>query len=81
MKNNLFAEIPVSVNEPTLEFLSNREASVEGSRGVLSYSEELIRINLEKMTLSFHGRNLNLKSISASALIISGFIMQVNFDC
>ena len=80
MKKNLFADLPVSLNEPSLEFLSNKEVTVEGSRGVLSYSEEQIRVNTEGMTLCFFGRNLNLKCISPSALVISGFILKLEFE-
>ena len=80
MKKNPFADLPVSLNEPSLEFLSNKEVTVEGSRGVLSYSEEQIRVNTEGMTLCFFGRNLNLKCISPSALVISGFILKLEFE-
>lgn len=80
MKKNPFADIPALIHEPSLEFMSNREVTVEGSRGVLSYSEEQIRVNTEGMILCFFGRNLNLKCISPSALVISGFIEKLEFD-
>ncbi|MBQ6152853.1 MAG: YabP/YqfC family sporulation protein [Ruminococcus sp.] len=80
MKKNPFADLPSLMREPSLEFLSNREVTVEGSRGVLSYSEDQIRVNTEGMTLCFFGRNLNLKCISPSALVISGFIMKLEFE-
>ncbi len=67
------------MSEPSLEFLSNREVTIEGSKGVLEYSDTLIRISLKMMTVSFVGRGLNLKCISESALIISGFISEVKF--
>lgn len=80
MKKNPFAGLPEKMNEPSLEFFSNREVTVEGSRGVLSYSEEQIRVNTEGMTMCFFGRDLNLKCISPSALVISGFIVKLEFE-
>lgn len=80
MKNNPFAGLPPAVNDFSIEFLSNREVTVEGSRGVLSYSEEMIRVNADRMTLCFSGRNLNLKCISPSALVISGYITKLEFE-
>lgn len=64
---------------PHLEFISNKEVVIEGSRGVLLYSETLIRINTGSMMISFCGRGLNLRCISPTALIIEGFITNVEF--
>ncbi len=70
---NLFAELP------EFNLRGNREVVVEGSRGVLHYSEETIRLNTTIGLVSFEGRNLNLKCISSSQLIINGFITKVEF--
>lgn len=69
----LFSELP------QLEFNGNKEVIIEGSRGVLEYSEELIRINTTHGLICFSGRSLNLKCISSSELIINGFISKVEF--
>lgn len=70
---NLFSELP------EFSFRGNREVVIEGSRGVLNYSEEIIRLNTSTGLVSFEGRNLNLKCISSSELIINGFITKVEF--
>lgn len=70
---NLFADLP------ELNFRGNREVVIEGSRGVLHYSEEAIRINTSLGLVCFEGRKLNLKCISSSELIINGFITKVEF--
>lgn len=64
---------------PELEFSGNREVVIEGSKGVLEYDTNTIRINTNSMILCFHGRDLNLKCISPTALIINGFITNVEF--
>lgn len=66
-------------NAPCIELSGNREAVLEGCRGVLAYSPELIRVNTSGMILSFFGRELDLKCISESALIIAGFITRIEF--
>lgn len=73
LMQNIFADIP------ELSFRGNREIVIEGSRGVLEYSEEAIRINTSIGLVCFEGRNLNLRCISSSELIIDGFITKVEF--
>jgi sporulation protein YqfC len=59
---------------------SNREAIVEECRGVAEYNENLIKINLNKMSVVFFGRNLLLKCLSPDSLIIEGFILSIEFE-
>ncbi len=69
----LFCELP------QLQFDFNKEVIIEGSKGVLEYTKELIRVNTIGGMLCFYGRNLNLKCISPSELIINGYIEKVEF--
>ncbi len=68
-----------TLSEPCFEFTGNREVVIEGSRGVLGYSPENIRVNTAALTLSLFGRGLNLRCISDSALVIEGVITSVEF--
>lgn len=70
---NIFSEIP------EISLRGNREVVVEGSKGVLHYSEEAVRINTTLGLVCFEGRNLNLKCISPSELIINGFVTKIEF--
>ena len=38
---------------PRMEFCGNREVTIDGSKGVLEYDENLIRINMGKMVACF----------------------------
>lgn len=78
-KDKRRSELPMNLNLPCFEFSGNREVVVEGSRGVLEYAPEVIRLNTDAMVVSFFGRNLNLKCISPTALIIDGFVTSVEF--
>lgn len=64
---------------PCIEISGNREILIEGSKGVLEYTPERVRVNTSGMILTVGGRELNLRCISQSALIIEGFILSLQF--
>lgn len=68
-----------AVNEPCIEISGNREILIEGSKGVLEYTDESVRVNTDPMLLTVCGRGLNLRCISDSALIIDGCITSLSF--
>ena len=71
--------IPPAINSACIELNGNREALIEGGRGVLEYSPETVRVNTADMIVTVSGRGLNLRCISATALIVDGFITQIEF--
>lgn len=72
--------LPPVDNAPCIELSGNREAVMEGSRGVLEYTPDTVRVNAAGMIVTFRGRELDLRCISPSALIIGGFITGIEFD-
>ena len=77
-KKSRRSDLPIA-NLPCIELSGNREILIEGSRRVLEYSPACIRVNTAGMILSAEGRELNLRCISESALIIDGFITSLTF--
>ena len=77
-KRSMFSQALFS-QLPEFTFLGNEEVVIEGSKGVLEYSEELIRVNTKIGIVCFFGRRLNLKCISSSELIINGFMTKIEF--
>ena len=73
-------ELPPLTGAPCIELNGNREAVIEGCRGVLEYTTECIRINTAGMVLVLSGRELNLRCISDSALIVDGFLTGLEFS-
>ena len=55
------------------------EVTIDGSKGVLEYDENLIRINMGKMVACFFGRNLNIKCFNLESLVIEGYITSIEF--
>lgn len=63
-----------------IELDGNTTATLEGSKGVLEYSTECIRVSVENFIVSFEGRSLALKCISPTALTIQGSILNISFS-
>ena len=71
--------LPPLGSMPCIELSGNREAVLEGSKGVLEYSPDTVRVNTVGMIVTFCGRGLDLRCISPSALIIGGTISRIEF--
>lgn len=74
-------ELPVEtvIGLPHLELSGNREAVIDGCKGILQYDENVVKIKTGKMMLRFTGTGLNLRSLTDSSLVIEGFISGIEF--
>lgn len=72
----------VLLETPSIDIISNREASLYGAKGIIEYTKDLIRLNCGHMTVSFHGADLNMKALSVEDVIIKGKFAEIEFtDC
>jgi len=62
-----------------IEVFSNREAIVDGCRGVMEYDESGIRLNVGTGTVRVFGRGLSIDSFGEGQVVIKGFIQNVEF--
>ena len=62
-----------------LELWQNRQAVIEGVRGVLSYSESEIQLNLSSLVVTFRGADLNIRSYQGEQLTMAGMIAEIHF--
>ncbi len=67
------------VNEPKIEMSGNREIIVDGCRGVVEYSEDVIKLNLGETVLTLSGDGLVINSFDSSIAVISGQIGGISF--
>ena len=74
------SEISPFLSLARFEIKSNKEVIIEGSRGILVYDENLIKIRAEKMTVSFYGRNLLAKCMTPDSMTIEGFLTSIEFN-
>lgn len=74
-------ELPIGTTsgDANIILYSDREAMVDGCRGVISCSEDAIKVNIGKRAVCFTGRNLMIKSLTEREIIISGCILNVEF--
>lgn len=79
-KKRLFDAPPnMLLNIPYIELCGNRQATIEGSKGILEYTQEAIRINTGGMVISFCGRGMNIKCLNVNALVVEGYFTSVEF--
>lgn len=62
-----------------MEINGNREAVVDGCAGILEYSTETVRVRAGRMVIRFCGRGLSIRSLTADALVVTGFITGIEF--
>ena len=65
---------------PRLLLTGNRRMHIEGHRGVLEYDHSVITINGGAIILHLRGRGLEIVSMSAEELLITGHIEKVEFE-
>ena len=65
---------------PAIDLMGNKEAIVEGCKGVLEYEEDIVRLNLGDMILKFTGRDLVLKCMTSEGVVVNGYILSVEFQ-
>lgn len=75
----MFSVRDIIREKPHIEFVGNSTVNIEGSKGVLEYSDTKIRISLGYLSVSFLGTNLNLRCISPTALVIVGVIKSMEY--
>jgi sporulation protein YqfC len=55
------------------------QVTVENHKGIIEYSEELIRINTGNGIIKLYGRGLSIKTILQEEIIIIGEIINIEF--
>jgi len=66
-------------NFPTIQIRGNREITIDGCTGLLSYEEENILLETKYCRINIIGRTLTLSNLTKSVLAIRGFIKTVEF--
>ena len=63
-----------------IDLMGNREAIVDGCRGILEYGDSVIRLNTGKSIVKFTGRELYIRSLTGTQAIVDGFILTIEFE-
>ena len=78
----LLTDFPLEyyTGEPHLEITGNFECVVDGLKAIEEYSSEKIRLNTGKRSVTFHGEDLHINSLSPQGAVVQGFIMSMEFS-
>ena len=66
-------------NFPTIQIRGNREITIDGCTGLLSYEHENILLETKYCRINITGRTLTLNNLTKNVLAIRGFIKNVEF--
>mgnify|MGYP003309514578 CR=1 FL=1 len=67
------------LNPFTVDIISNTEALVCGSKGIIEYSDSTVKINCGEITVIFQGNDININSLSSEEIIIKGQLIRIDF--
>jgi sporulation protein YqfC len=59
--------------------VGTNQVTIENHKGIIEYSEELIRVNTGNGIMSIYGRNLIIKHIFQEEITIVGEIQSINY--
>lgn len=62
-----------------MEINGNHEVVLEGSGGIIEYTDEIVRVKTGKTITKFTGRDLVIKCIQVDSLVVQGFITSIEF--
>ena len=62
-----------------VELWQNRRAVIEGVKGVLSYGESCVQLNIGALVVTFRGADLCIQSYQMEQLTLAGAIAEVHF--
>ena len=65
---------------PRLTLVGNIQLLVENHRGVIAYSDRLIRIGVSNGELAVRGREMQIKNLYSEELMIKGIIEGVDYE-
>ena len=66
-------------NFPTVQIRGNREITIDGCTGLLSYAQEIILLETRYCRIGINGRTLTLNNLTGNVLAVRGFIKNVEF--
>ena len=74
-------ELPkeILLNLPLIYLVGREEVTIENYRGILEYSEEVVRVGTAAGVLWLQGKNLCLKQLSAECIVVTGAVESLKF--
>ncbi len=67
------------VDSSQIEIIGNRHVIIQGSKGIIEYNDDLIRVSLDEKEVQFYGEKLCIHCLSQDSLEIKGSINRVEY--
>ncbi len=62
-----------------IDLISNTQATIDGCKGIIEYSENKISLNLGKICAEFCGTNLGINTFEDGQAVLNGKFTTINF--
>ena len=69
----------ITLNLPKVTLYGSKEIYIENYKGIIEFSEEVVRVNTSVHIIKITGKNLILKNITDEEILFSGEIPHVEF--
>ena len=69
----------IILDMPKITFIGSREVTVENYKGIIEYTDSVIRVNASSHNLRLAGKSLEIKTITQDMLYITGCIKCFEF--
>ena len=69
----------IMLNLPRLIFMGNRELFIENYRGIVEYTDTIIRLNTSEHMVIISGTALSIKNIATEEITLQGNIKKLEF--
>ncbi len=69
-----------TLNPLTVDLLSNKEALINGCRGIIEYSDCDVKVNCGSLIIAFEGSDLSIKALSVEEITVKGEILKIEFS-
>jgi len=82
IKNRIeqLSDITAKITKPvSIDNTSNNEALISGSRGILEYNEERVKINCGNLIVGFCGNSLGITSLCVDEVLVTGEFIRIDF--
>ena len=67
----------VTMDLPRFTMIGDRQLYIETHRGVVHFSEELLKLALSKGSLEVHGKELTIRTIMPEEVLVEGSIREL----
>jgi len=79
LKNSYIPAVSGSHLDPYIGITADKEAVVEGCKGIVEYTDTIVSVNCKSFIVHFRGFSLSIKSLSKDCIAVTGTITEINF--